>query len=263
MWIFMKEAPVSLSLKKSTLLLAMMSLVACGKGFQNSGSSATDLAGQTTPGTVGSTPNPALSQIAYQGIQSQGADAGRVILELDRINENVVVILPLPSLVLGFIGQVQAINIPSLPGAQFIPRQDGNLAVSIPLKYVVRDGQFQTPGTQNSLPNGDPLPGFPSKEGAEFGLDLNGSYKVHLYFGVKAVGVFIETPGWDSYMNCQTLNLPICFPMGPWAVNNATGNEILGYVSFVYAKGVYHSGAFVSTIFTPELARFIDDHIKY
>lgn len=256
---------MALCLKKFMMITAMMSIVACGKGFQNSTLSSTDATGQTVPGTGdGNTPiDPGLSQLAYKGIQSQGADAGRVILELDRAHEAVIIILPLPSVVLGFIGQVPAINFPDLPGAKFIPRQDGNLAVSIPLKYIVRDGQFQNQATQNSLPNGDSLPGFPSKDAVEFGLDITGHYKVHIYFGVKAAAVFIETPGWDSYMNCQTLNLPICFPLGPWAVKNEAGSEILGYVSFVYAKGTSHSGAFVSTVFPAELARFIDDHIRY
>lgn len=247
--------------QKTAVVFLVMCIMACGKGFSSSSaptsSTGSGNSGQSVPdGTV----NPDLQQISYNGKQAQGTGAGRVLLELDKVNEAVILILPLPTEILAFIGAIPSMEIKDLPGSKVFFK-DGKLAVSIPLKYIVRNGSFKQGRAQNLLPNGDPLPAFPAGEGAGFAIQITGKYKLHLYVGVSAAAVFIETPDWDKVLTCG--NLPICPALGPWEIRNELGNEVLGYTAFVYAKSGYSSGAFVAATFPDSLARLIDDHLRY
>jgi hypothetical protein len=247
---------MSSSIKILAIALFLTGSLGCNKGLnsQSSDSGAPNNGQQTTP------VDPAIMDLAFKGIQAQGDKVGRVVLELDRPNEAVILVLPLPTEILAAVGSVPSMAFPNLPGASLFLRPDGTLAVSIPLKYLVRNGQYIPTTALHTLPSGDPLPAFPAGEGAEFGLDISAKYKIHLYVGVSAAAVFIETADWDSVLNCKSL--PICPALGPWQVRNETDQEILGYVAFVYAKSTFHSGAFVTAQLPPALARFIDDHIK-
>jgi hypothetical protein len=243
-------------IKNILLISLIIAGTGCSKGFSGSQLSPTDNITQGD-GTI----NPNLQKVSYKGTQAQGDKVGRLILEMDRINEAVVLVLPLPTEILALLGPIPSIRFPDLPGAHLDVRPDGMLAVSIPLKYIVRNGKFKDPSFQRLLPNGDPLPAFPAGEGNGFALEITRKYKIHLYIGVNAAAVFIETPDLDKTLNCG--NSPICPPLGPWQVLNENGQQIIGYVSLVYSKGNYHSGAYVTGQFPDGLAAFIDDHLRF
>jgi hypothetical protein len=248
-------------------------LTACGKGFQNyTAANSTSENGKTNVpsdgdpgggGDGGATPNPINDSLpVYKGRPTSGgavAGQGQLLLEIDRVNEALILVIPIPTEILPYLGVIVEKNIPELPGAKIIPRGQ-QLAVSIPLKYIVRNGQYRDPQFNNLLPNGDRLPNFPAGEGANFSLSITGKYVANIYLGAGAAAVFVETPGWDSFMKCTGLS---CLLFQPFPIQNEAKTKILGYVSIVPAKSVFHSGVYVSSVLDDQLARFIDDHLKY
>jgi hypothetical protein len=241
-------------------------LISCNNGFKQNTLDSNDNQntnnGKSGFGSV--TPDNPLLNVDYKGRQVQGQGAGRLIFEIDQVNQALIMILPIPNEILTIIGLGKPIDFPELPGAKFTTYWgDGanNVAVRIPLKYIVRHGEFKQKPLSNYLPNGDKLPAFPDGEGASFALSVNKSATVHLYIGVSAAAVFIETPDWNKFFNCG--GLPICFPLGPWEVKNEAQTEVLGYVALIAAKSQFNSGAYVTAQFPEELARFLDDHLKY
>lgn len=256
---------------KFLLAISVFFLISCNKGFEqskldasNSSDSGNNSAGSSTdPGNLN--PNDPLSQVSFKGKQTNGQGAGRLIFEIDQANQALIMILPIPNQIFMLMGVTKNHNFPELEGAKFLPytASDGskNVAVSVPLKYIVRDGVFKQKSLSNTLPNGDRLPAFPDGEGASFALSVNKSATIHLYIGISAAAAFIETPDWNQFFNCN--DFPICFPLGPWEVKNEAQTEILGYVALIAAKSQFNSGAYVTAQFPPELARFLDDHLKY
>jgi hypothetical protein len=245
-----------------------LALTACGKGFENytAASSVSDNGKTSTPGggdTGGNPPNPVNDSLpVYKGRPTSGgavAGQGQLLLEIDRANEALILVVPIPVEILPFLGVIVEKSIPELPGAKVFPRGQ-QLAVSIPLKYIVRGGSFRDPQFNNLLPNGDRLPNFPAGEGANFSLAITGKYVANIYLGAGAAAVFVETPGWDSFMKCSGLS---CLLFQPFPIKNEAKTKILGYVAVVPAKTVYHSGVYVSSVLDDNLARFIDDHLKY
>lgn len=255
------------SIYKILVLFTALNLIACGKGFQNSTkASAGD---QNTPnqGQDVSTPptSDPLQDVQFKGRINNGgslAGQGQLALEIDRPNQALILILPVPAEILPFIGPIVEMPIPDLPGAKVMP-YNKQIAVSVPLKYIVRGGEFMDKNFSNLLPNGDILPRFPAGEGAGFALKITKSYVVNVYIGVSAAAVFIETPDWDSFMNCSQLGLPICPPLGPFEVRNEAQTEVIGYTALIPAKSSFHSGVYVASEFSAPLARFINEHVRY
>lgn len=236
--------------------------ISCAKGFNGSSTStsSSSQSSQSNGTDSNSQQNTQLSTVDFTGYQAQGDKVGRLMVQLDKANEAVILILPLPGQILSLLGGLATTQIPNLPGAKLVVMPDKSIGISIPLKYIVRNASFKDPQFQNTLPNGDTLPAFPAGEGAQFALQITGKYIVHVYVGVKAAAVFIETPDWDSALDCGSL--PICPSLGPWEIRSQNKQQILGYLAFVLKKGAFHSGAYVTTQFPDDLARFIDDHIK-
>ena len=251
---------------KFLILGTALSLMACGKGFQSSsvGSTSSGNTGQNVPG-VGNSPAgnaDTLPGLVYKGRPVSGgtvAGQDQLTLEIDHAHEAMLLILPVPAEVLPFLGPIISMEFPDLPGAKIIP-YNNKLTVSVPLKYIVRGGQLRDPSFNNLLPNGDTLPAFPAGEGSKFSMTVRNGYVMHLYLGASAVAAFFETPDFDSFLNCQ--GLPICFPLGPFEIRNEAKTEVLGYVALIAAKLSFHSGVYVASKLSDELARFIDDHVK-
>lgn len=255
--------------KKIIILSAALSLAACGKGFQSStNSSSSSNTGLTAPGTTpgdssgNGNQTDTLPGLDYKGRPVSGgtvAGQDQLTLEIDHKNEAMLLILPIPAQVLPFLGPITTMEFPDLPGAKVIS-YNSKLTLSVPLKYIVRGAELRDPNFNNLLPNGDRLPAFPAGEGSRFSMTVRNGYVMHLYLGASAVAAYFETPDFDSFLNCQ--GLPICLPLGPFEIRNEAKTEVLGYVALIAAKQTFHSGVYVASKLSDELARFIDDHIK-
>jgi hypothetical protein len=228
-------------------------LTACGgsNGFQ----AASSVLGQNNSSSVGSggssTTTPAAPS-AYQQLNYAGQISGGIYdkvqtISLDKTNNALIIALPIPANPMLEV----SIEFPQLKGVELKAYQDNNgnsyLAVSIPLSYVLH-GVSTIPAS--ALPSGDPLPQMPSGELPSLGLSItNSSVKVHLYIGVNAVGMFIET-NFNPYIG---LTLPI---------KNSAGTQVLGYFSMIPQKGTYNGGFFMSAVLPNDVAKIIDDHLN-
>lgn len=234
----------------SLVLVASLGLLGCadGNGFKsnipldgnNEGSST------TPPETVDS-----WQKISdFQGLVSGGAYDQSLVIYIDKNTQSILLVLPIPVL----IPSVTGIEIPDLPGARLTsyrnPDGSHSLAVSIPLTYIARGAVFLP---NQRLPSGDPLPYVPSGELPGFGIQFpqKPDYRLNVYVGVSVAAVFIELPDFG-------------LPFG-WLtrVKNRDGTKEVGAIGYIPEKGTYAGGMYLATHLPPELARLIDEVLRW
>lgn len=236
-------------------LLAGLSLMgvlgACSPGFQSvgldsldQGSSGVDTGSGTPPPTTPQQPS-AYDKLDMKGVVDGGTYGGSWAFDLDKANNALLVNLPIPANPILDIN----VNIPSLPGAALKTYASGgqtNVVVSIPLQYIVKGVNF-LPSAK--LPNGQDLPRMPSGEAASVGVSLGANQNVHLYIGVNAVGLFVESSYIPEYLG---FTVPI---------KNETKTRILGYFTLVPKVGNSKGGLFVALPIPNDIAKILDDHM--
>jgi hypothetical protein len=238
-------------------------LMACGKGFNAATESSDSNSGLGTV-TDPTTGSPVSSEKAWSDVSSGvngrvegGSNDGSLVIQIDKARQALVLILPLPPI---FLLSVSGAPIPELPGASFemIPQADGSnaMGIVIPLKYVIKGGQFADYGR---LPNGDPIPFIPVGEAHGFAISFpqKPSYRLHLYLAVNAAAVFIETPDWklpDEFSMIPTIGFP---------VKNQDKTRINGYFAIVPNRGNYSSGVYVASRIPSHLAVMIDELLRF
>lgn len=236
----------------TTLAATTVILSGCAKGFQNvSGSSG----GQAAQGDPWTNPNvPAATgweKVEFNGYQAGGSSADSLVIYIDRAHQSLLFVLPIPMI----IPIIAPIEIPDLPGAYLTSYTDPNgggdsVAVSVPLHYIVKGGVFMP---NQKLPNGDDLPYVPAGELPGFAIQFPQmpNYRIHLYIGVNVAAVFAELPN---------VGLPIGFL---FPVKNLAKTKVIGAIGYVIPKGTFAGGMYLAAQLPPELARLIDDLIRW
>ncbi|MEN0057349.1 MAG: hypothetical protein AAGB31_00835 [Bdellovibrio sp.] len=251
----------SLNLGRWTaMILASALLAACGNqgGFElldgasnggntNQGSGSDDGSG-STPGTP-STPS------AYDKLEMNGYIGGTTyenqqVIGLDKANNALLLYLPLPP---GPFSNIY-IDVPEVNGLKVTTvldsQQNARIALSIPLRYLSKNTVLLP--TSTTLPGGRALPMMPSGEYPSLALGLNQSStnKIYLYFGVNAVGFFVESSYFPEYIGVTA------------PIKNQAQTRTLGYFTIVPKAGVNNGGLFLSFLLPKDLAKIIDDHLS-
>lgn len=247
-------------MKKITLGIVLLGLLtACGP--KNLGESElSNLNSLIDSGSVETVPT--WDSVELQAKSTGGPYSNLTVVYIDKVNQAILLTLPLPV----YVPIFTSLEIPEIPGAKFVnytfPNGTKSIAISIPLKYLMKRGQFIGGST---LPNGDPLPYIPEGELPGFALSFppNPNFRIFLYVGVNAAAAFVEVPG---------LDLP-SFPLswlpfgGGWntsvkVVNKAAQQEV-GYLSYVGKKGIYPGGIYLAARLPVEVANVIDNLIRW
>ncbi|WII73195.1 hypothetical protein QJS83_04825 [Bdellovibrio sp. 22V] len=252
-------------LTNTMMILAATSLLAaCGNqgGFQTLPSTISDNTGQGSTGgdnSGGSTPTPkpptAYDKLEMNGVVSGTSYENERVIALDKANNALLLYLPLPP---GPFSNLY-IDVPNAKGVKVTTvldsQQKARVAVSIPLRLLAKD-KLSFPSS-STLPGGRPLPMMPSGEmpSLALGLNPNSDNKVYLYFGVNAVGMFVESSFFPELPG--GINLGITVP-----IKNQAGTRTLGYFTIVPKSGVNNGGLFLSFILPNDLAKIIDDHLS-
>lgn len=245
-------------LQKITLSSALMSLLiltACnGKGGFTTDVLEGGTSNQSTSAGDGLTPPPgslepdAYQKLQFKGYLSGGNDSGKLVVDIDKATGALLLIMPLQMNT--YIESAEG-QIPDLPGVKFMTYKDDKdasyIAVSVPLRYVLKGADFLTPGR---LPNGDPLPQIAGGELPSLGLSIPGKndVKFHFYIGVDVVCLYVSSP-FDPYIG-------LTFPI-------KSGLSTIGFLSSVPAKTGFNGGFFLSAHMPSEVARIIDDHFQF
>lgn len=243
--------------KSLAVTCALLSLTACGSNggfefansvFDNSGNRSSSVGnGGVDPGVNPADPD-AYQKLQYKGTISGGSDDGTLVVDIDKTNNALLLILPLQ--VNPYIESAQG-SIPDLPDVTFMTYKNDKgasyLAVSVPLRYVRKGASFLNPAR---LPNGDPLPQVASGELPSVAIAIPGknNVKFNFYIGVNVVGVFLSSP-FDPYV---AINFPI-----------RRGVDTIGYFATVPAKSGFNGGFFMNTQMPDSIAAIIDDHFRF
>lgn len=238
----------------SILIFSSLILTACGKnGFQNPASAGSN---DSQPGDSGNNDGSSngtpvtWDKVELKGYPSSGANAGQLVIYIDKENQSLLMVLPIPVI----FPIIAPIPIPDLEGAYITSHKDSqggtSLAIDIPLQHLIREGEFRP---NERLPNGDPLPFVPSGELPGFALQFPHSqtHKIYLYVGVNVAAAFVELPDFG-------LPIGATFP-----VKNANKTKTVGAIGYVTPKGNYHGGAYLAAQIPDELAAVIDDLIRW
>ncbi len=243
----MRNHNLVLSFATSALCLTLMS--GCSSQFSPGSGSSQQSSSSTDNGSSGGgvvTPPSEFAKLDAKGVVDGGTYDGNWAFDLDKANNALLVNLPIPAAP----GLQLNMELPSLPGAKIKTYQDSNgknqVVVSVPLKYIVKGVNF-LPATR--LPSGDALPMMPSGEAASLGVSLGTNQNVHLYVGVNAVGLFVESSYIPEYISLTT------------PIKNQAGTRILGYFTIVPKKTDYKGGLFVAFPIPNDIARIIDEHL--
>ncbi len=182
---------------------------------------------------------------------------GKVILQVDSVNQALIFYIPLPLDLINF--PVQSIEIPDLPGVSLfqLPQPDGStqLGVRVPLKYLLKGAQL---GAYNTLPNGDPLPYMPVGDNRGFAISLpqNPNFNLHFYVSANSAAVFVEVP--QIVLPDVWSILKIGFP-----IKNADKTQVVGYFSFVPNRSTFASGVYVAGRIPTQVAVALDSLLKF
>jgi hypothetical protein len=176
----------------------------------------------------------------------------QLVIQIDKANQAILLLLPVPSF--AFLPLFPQSAIPNLPGAYFTSYQTASgasqLAISIPLKYILKGAQF---GPDQKLPSGDPLPYIPAGELPGFAIQFpqHPDYQVHLYIGVNVAAAFVELPDFG---------LPIG---GIVKVKNKSKTKEVGAIGYVLPKGNYAGGLYLAAQIPNDMAIMIDNLIRW
>ncbi len=241
----------------ASLSLAGLGLAACdGKnGFQSVDAA---LKGTTNDNDgqgdgSGDGKNADWSQVDMDGY-SQGLDTkGKLVVQIDKANQAIVLVLPVPSFLFMPFTDKQ-VDVPDLDGAYFTSYEtasgDKQLAVHVPLKHLIKGGEFTDP---KKLPNGDPLPYIPAGELAGFAIQFPNQpkYQVHLYIGVNVAAAFVELPDMDVPINYVA------------KVKNKDKTKEIGAIGYIAPKGNFDGGLYLAAQIPKDMAIVIDELIKW
>jgi hypothetical protein len=232
-------------------ITALTLLLGCNGGFRSS-----DLTPILSPGNVfqgnpndGVTP-PNWDKVQADGFVSGGAYSGQLVVDIDRDQQSLRLTLPIPLLV----PLIAPIELAEAPGAYLysFTNPDGSmaLALNMPLRYIIRDAAF-TSGQR--LPSGDPLPFIPAGELPGFGIDFPQmpKYRIHIYIGVNVAAAFVELPD---------LGLPIG---GIFPIKNKAKTKVVGAFGYILPKQKSPGGMYLATQIPDDLARLIDELIRW
>jgi hypothetical protein len=229
------------------------SLAACSPqmeaGNSSSGNGTFETPNPTNP------PQPGWEKVEFNGVANGGTNRGSLVIYIDRANQALILVTPIPVL----MPILAPIEFPDMPGAKIFsftnPDGSQSLAASIPLEYVVRGGRF---GAGQRLPNGDPLPYVPAGELPGFSVQFPAKpdYRIHLYVGVNVAAVFTELPD---------VGIPpeLCMFGCLWPVTNQARTKTVGAIGVVLEKNGFPGGVYLATQLPPELARIIDELIRW
>lgn len=244
--------------KTTSLMAAMIAaalLSACSKdGFQTLTNTGNNSQGSNSDQGTGGTPKPpsAYDKMSLDTYVEGGNYGGQQVVALDKANNALLLFIPLPSM--GSITVTPYIDIPEIKGVKIATvmdsQQKARVAISIPLKLLVKDKVSLPPAT--TLPGGRAIPGMPSGEmpSLALGLNQNSNNKIYLYFGVNAVGIFVESPFFPPYFG---ITAPI---------RNSAGTRTLGSFTIVPKADPYNGGLFLAFQLPNDLAKIIDDHLS-
>jgi hypothetical protein len=240
-----------------SLITASMFLTACGgkNGFglldpKASTDGNTSAGNGNSGGGTPATPPPTWEKVDLNGFQTGGSNDGHLVVYIDKMKQSLLLVLPIPML----IPLVAPVPIPDLPEAYLTSYTDAqgglSVAVSIPLKYIVRQGVFMP---NQRLPNGDDLPFVPAGELPGFAIQFPQmqNYRIHLYVGVNIAAAFVELPDFG---------LPIGWTV---PVKNQSKTKIIGAIGYVLPKTVYAGGMYLAAQLPGDLARVIDELIRW
>lgn len=237
-----------------TLLAATSFMVTgCGSGFNSLiGGSDNNSSSGTDNGSVTPTPGAPTSwdKVEMDGVANGGPNDNTLVVYIDKVNQALILVLPIPMIIPTFgttpVSQLDGAKLTSYKG------KDGTyyFAVSVPLRKIVREGSFMP---KQRLPNGDALPYVPAGELPGFGIAFPQmtNYQIHLYVGVNVAAAFVELPndglpfGWIS------------------PVKNKAKTKVVGAVGYVAPKGNYDGGMYLAAQLPADLARAIDNLIRW
>ncbi len=244
-------------------LSVLMLTTACGSGTQSSAHGAvasnnSESSGGVTPGPVAPTANwkdvtDEMNSSVNGGVMNQYP-----LIQINAAAETIELLIPFsfglglgvsPILPGGFsYAGLQGVTI----GPVTLPDGSSGWAVSVPLKYLLQKhgAGLQPLGT---LPNGQPLPYFPSAEvdGVAITLPAQPKYQVTLYVALKAVAVFVSIPG-----------VKVPFGFGYNIVNKAQTRNI-GYVALIPNSGTYAAGLYVAAQIPTDVALALNSLVSF
>ncbi|MGZ3744300.1 MAG: hypothetical protein ACXVB1_16440 [Pseudobdellovibrionaceae bacterium] len=234
--------------KNFTLGCTLMILLACGgKGGFNIQNPLSGINSSSSIDDNVTDPN-AFQKLQYKGLVSGGNNDGTLVVDIDKVNGALLLILPLQ--MNSYIEPAEG-ELTDLPGVKFMTYKDDKgesyFAVNVPLRYVRKGASFLNPAR---LPNGDPLPQIASGELPSVAVAVPGknNVKFNFYIGVNVVGIYVSSP-YDPYME---LHFPI-----------RRGVETIGYFHSVPAKSGFDGGFFLNTQMPDSVAAIIDDHFRF
>jgi hypothetical protein len=216
-----------------------------GAGAASSGSNGTGSGAQSTTNPV-ATGSWADVTSQMNGFASGGAYDGSPMIKIDTVNHNIELIFPIPSIGTSFSPIIPA-GVTGLDGVSVGPAAmpDGSEAwmITVPISLILKGATF--PSNFNALPNGNPLPYFPSEEvhGLAVGIPSRPGYNVNLYIGVKAVAAFVAIP---------KLNMPIGFGVN---VVNSTKTRNIGYFALIPQVNTFDAGVYLAAQVPTDMAQ--------
>lgn len=235
------------------LMTGAMGLTGCAKSFNGSTDSASSSQENDNAGSGGVPDSASWEKVEFDGYPSGGGYSKSLVIYIDKVEQSLMFVLPIPMI----IPIINPIAIPELEGAHLTTftnsNGETNMAVSIPLGYIVKGGVFRP---DERLPNGDKLPYFPAGELPGFAIDFPQmpQYKIHLYIGVNNAAVFVELPDLPSPIGGITAVFP---------VKDSKGLKQTGAIGYIGKKGSFKGGMYMATQLPASLARVIDDLIRW
>ena len=234
-------------------ILALMLLAALGLSGCAKPASSPEEAQNSNSQSGGVSDSAAWEKVEMDGYPSGGGYSKSLVVYIDKVNQALVLVLPIPVI----IPIINPMPIPELDGAMLTSYTDANgdtnMAVSIPLGYIVKGGVFRP---DQKLPNGDRLPFVPAGELPGFAIDFPQmtNYRIHLYVGVNVAAVFVQLPDLPSPVGGITAIFP---------VKDSKGQKQVGALGYVGKKGTHRGGMYVAAQLPAALARVIDDLIRW
>lgn len=247
------------TLKTLGVLVMSGLLISCAKGYQTAGSGDGTNNGSNISDVSGAW---AKVQEKTESQVEGGQYSNQLLIKIDKENQAIILILPLPPI---FLASFTQFDVPDMPGVTVKPitNEDGgtSIAVSIPLRYVHKNTEFRDFLT---LPNGDKLPFMPVGEMSGFAVSFPNQpkYRLHVYVAVSAAAVFVETPDMDKYWNDLTDHLPIIPQLG-FPIKNKKYNQTVGYFSAILPKSSFSSGIYVASKLPNDIAQLINELIRF
>ena len=248
-----------------TLVLSTLTVflfTACAKSISlNKSGSNLGNNSQSSGGAI-SAPAPVASWAQVTSAMNSAVSGGPYnqypLIHIDPVAETIELLIPLEISLGAFTpilpGSISVNGVTGVTvGPAIMPDGTSGWAVTVPLKYLL---QANGAGLQplGTLPNGNPLPYFPSAEidGIAITLPQQPNYQVTLYIALKAVAVYVSIPSLS--------NLPIGF--GYNLVNqNQTRN--IGYFALEPSSGSFSGGIYVAAQIPTDVSLMLNSLVSF